>query len=217
MTVELELKYLLRDAATGDRLVAADRHGPFTAAGQVRTIQHEDRYVDTSDGALARAGFAARLRTAQGWIVISMKSNAVPAPGDPLHRRQELEGPAARTLDPRAWPPSPARSLILELCGDAPLMELVTIRQLRRKRELRDGDSVAAELSVDEVDVVARGRVVDRFAELEVELLGGDEARLAELARAFADDPELTPASGSKLETALRLASPAPTPSGGAR
>ena len=37
------------------------------------------------------------------------------------------------------------------------------------------------ELSLDEVDVVVRGEVVDRFDELEVELLKGDEARLTAL------------------------------------
>ena len=66
---------------------------------------------------------------------------------------------------------------MLELAGDAPLLELVTVRQLRRRRELRDGDT-RVELTLDEVDVVVRGEVVDRFAELEVELLKGDEARL---------------------------------------
>ena len=54
-------------------------------------------------------------------------------------RREELEGPADRTAGPLDWPASDARSLILELAGDAPLLELVTIRQLRRKRIVRDG------------------------------------------------------------------------------
>ena len=40
------------------------------------------------------------------------------------------------------------------------------LRQLRRRRELRDGDT-RVELSLDAVDVVVRGEVVDQFAELE--------------------------------------------------
>ena len=104
---------------------------------------------------------------------------------------------------PRDWPPSDARSLILEQCGDAPLVELVTIRQLRRKRILqRDGTSV--ELSLDEVDAVSRSRVVGRFVELEVELMSGDEAGLAEIDRELAEDPGLAPAGTSKLQSALR-------------
>ena len=59
---------------------------------------------------------------------------------------------------------------MLELAGDAPLVEVVTIRQLRRKRQLRDG-STRVELSLDEVDVVVSKRVVARFVELEAELV----------------------------------------------
>ena len=92
-------------------------------------------------------------------------------------RREELEGPADRTAGPLDWPASDARSLVLELAGDAPLVELVTIRQLRRKRIVRDGDT-RVELSLDEVDVVSRSRVVDRFVELEAELVKGAEERL---------------------------------------
>jgi CHAD domain-containing protein len=91
---------------------------------------------------------------------------------------------------------------MLELCGDEPLVELVTIRQLRRRRELRDGATVV-ELSLDEVDVVTRSRVVERFTELEVELVRGDEARLLALGKTLESEPSLRDARVSKLEAAL--------------
>jgi CHAD domain-containing protein len=53
------------------------------------------------------------------------------------------------------------------------------------------------------VDVVVRSRVVDRFVELEAELVKGDESSLARLAEVFAADPALAPERGSKLEAAL--------------
>src|SRR4029077_6606037 len=135
-----------------------------------------------ADGAMARAGFACRLRQTAKGTTVSVKSTARRPDGSGFHRRQELEGPADRTAHPRDWPPSDARSLILEQCGDAPLVEVVTIRQLRRKRILKlDGTSV--ELSLDEVDAVSRSRVVGRFVELEVELMTGDEAGLAAIDR----------------------------------
>jgi CHAD domain-containing protein/adenylate cyclase class IV len=198
--MEVELKYRLHDAAAGERFLSADTLGPFRASSAARTAQHEDRYLDTSDGALARAGFAARLRQTNAGTIVSVK--ATTALDGALARREELEGPADRTAEPRDWPPSAARSLILELCGDAPLVELVTVRQLRRKRRLKAPDA-AVELSLDEVDVVARGRVIDRFAELEVELTSGDEARLAELRDVLEKEDGLTPATSSKLEAAL--------------
>jgi CHAD domain-containing protein/adenylate cyclase class IV len=198
--MEVELKYRLDDVASGERFLSADTLGPFRASSAARTAQHEDRYLDTSDGALARAGFAARLRQTNAGTIVSVK--ATTALDGALARREELEGPADRTAEPRDWPPSAARSLILELCGDAPLVELVTVRQLRRKRRLKASDA-AVELSLDEVDVVARGRVIDRFAELEVELTSGDEARLVELRDVLEKEDGLTPATSSKLEAAL--------------
>jgi len=200
--VEIELKYRLRQAAAGDRYLAADDIGGFHPITPVRSTQLEDRYLDTGDGALARAGFAARLRQTAKGTTVSVKSLARRGGNGGAHRREELEGPADRTAGPRDWPASDARSLILEQCGDAPLVELVTIRQLRRKRKLQSADTIV-ELSLDEVDAVARSRVVDRFVELEVELVEGDESALDPIDAILADDPGLAISTGSKLESAL--------------
>jgi len=198
---EFELKYRASEREAAERLLSVDALGPFTATGNVRPAQHEDVYVDTADGSLDRAGFAVRLRRAGGRTVITLKSRADPAVGA-LHERAEIEGPTDGGSDPHAWPASAARSLVLELAGDAPLVELVTVRQLRRRRNLVNGDSTV-ELSVDDVDVVARGRVVDRFIEVELELIAGPPTALEPLALLLAGEQGLEPASGSKLETAL--------------
>ncbi|HTG40044.1 MAG TPA: CHAD domain-containing protein [Methylomirabilota bacterium] len=200
--VEIELKYRLREEAAGDRYLLADELAGFVPITPVRSTQLEDRYLDTADGAMARAGFACRLRQTAKGTTVSVKSTARRPDGSGFHRREELEGPADRTAGPRDWPPSDARSLILEQCGDAPLVELVTIRQLRRKRHLQAGETVV-ELSLDEVDAVARSRVVERFVELEVELVQGDESQLAGMDALLADDPALAASTGSKLESAL--------------
>jgi CHAD domain-containing protein len=200
--LEVELKYRVVDLAAAERYLVAEEIGTFSGTAAARSSQFEDRYVDTADGALKRAGFAVRVRQSGRGTVVSVKSLArSEGPGGSL-RREELEGPADRTAGPLEWPASDARSLVLEMAGDAPLLELVTIRQLRRKRVVRDGDT-RVELSLDEVDVVSRSRVVDRFVELEAELVKGAEERLGALADVFAADPALAPASGSKLEAAL--------------
>lgn len=200
--VEIELKYRLLEEAAGDRYLVAEELAGFVPITPVRSTQLEDRYLDTADGALARAGFACRLRQTAKATTVSVKSSGRRPDGSGIHRREELEGPADRTAGPRDWPPSDARSLILEQCGDAPLVELVTIRQLRRKRHLQAGDTVV-ELSLDEVDAVARSRVVERFVELEVELVQGDESQLAGMDALLASDPGLVASTGSKLESAL--------------
>jgi CHAD domain-containing protein len=160
----------------------------------------EDRYVDSADWALARAGFAARLRKTSRGTEISLKAQN--SSGGRLQRRDEIEGPADPDLIPGDWPASQARTIILELCGDEALVELLTIRQLRRTRNLQAG-ATRAELSVDEVEVVGGGRVLDSFEELEVELKRGDEAPLAELVEVFDSDRGLRPVSRSKLARAV--------------
>ncbi|HZC33447.1 MAG TPA: CHAD domain-containing protein [Candidatus Bathyarchaeia archaeon] len=201
--IEVELKYRVLDAAAGDAYLAADDVAGFHPASPVHSAQIEDRYIDTADGAMARAGFAARLRQTAKGTTVAVKSAVRRVGGTNVHRREELEGPADRTAHPRDWPPSDARSLLLEQCGDAPLVELVTVRQLRRKRILERG-STAVELSLDEVDAVTRSRVVGRFVELEVELIRGSEADLADIDTLLAADPGLAPAETSKLQSALR-------------
>lgn len=202
--VEVELKYRVRDLALAERYLSADEVGGFSGGGSARASQFEDRYVDTADGAMARAGFAVRIRQSAKETLVSVKGLARTSGAGGSSRREELEGPADRTAGPIEWPASDARSLVLELGGDAPLVEVVTIRQLRRKRVIRDGDT-RVELSLDEVDVVARSRVVDRFVELEAELVKGSEERLAALAKVFDADPALAVSTGSKLEAALEV------------
>ena len=201
--MEVELKYRVGELAAAERLLAAERVGPFAGGGgRARSTQLEDRYVDTADGALGRAGFAVRLRQSGGETIVSVKSLArTDGPGGSV-RREELEGPADRVGLAVDWPASDARALVLEHAGDAPLVELVTVRQLRRKRQLKSGQT-RVELSLDEVDVVSRGRIVDRFVELEAELTKGDEGELEALGAALDAEPTLRRALTSKLEAAL--------------
>lgn len=200
---EVELKYRVGDLTAAERLLGADHIGPFSGTiSGARATQLEDRYVDTADGALARAGFAVRLRQSGGETIVSVKSLAHgDGPGGAM-RREELEGPADRVAPAADWPASDARALVLEHAGDAPLVERVTIRQLRRVRKLRSA-AARVDLSLDEVDVVARGRVVDRFIELEAELTKGDEQELVALGAALEAETTLEPARSSKLEAAL--------------
>jgi len=200
--IEIELKYRVVDLASAERYLVAEKIGPFNAGTAAPAMQFEDRYLDTADGAMARAGFAVRLRQRGSQTLVSVKAlRATEGAGGSI-RREELEGPAGLTAKPLDWPESEARSLVLELGGDAALVEVVTIRQLRRKRLISAGNS-RVELSLDEVDVIAGSTVVDHFIELEAELVRGPEERLATLAEVFAGDAGLSPWSGSKLDTAL--------------
>jgi CHAD domain-containing protein len=200
---EVELKYRVTDPATGERLLAADQLGGLQATGgRARATQLEDRYVDTHDGALDKAGFAVRLRQSGDETIVTVKSLAATQGDGGSVEREELEGPADRVAPPADWPASDARALVLEHAGDAPLVERVTIRQLRHRRLLKAGES-HVELSLDEVDVVSRGRIIRSFTELEAELVKGDASLLGELARRLDTESGLARSEHSKLEAAL--------------
>jgi CHAD domain-containing protein len=67
---------------------------------------------------------------------------------------------------------------------------------------LRAGES-QVELSLDEVDVVSRGRIIRSFTELEAELVKGEASLLGELARRLDTETGLARSGHSKLEAAL--------------
>jgi triphosphatase len=200
--LEIELKYRMTDVATGERLIAADDLAGFVAQGPAVTVRNEDRYLDTPDGALATAGYAGRLRSSGTGTVITLKGLRGEDDGGAIHRREELEGPADPATGAAGWPDSAARDAVLEIAGETALVDLVTIRQSRHKR-VYERDGAVVEVSVDDVEIVAGERTVERFAELELELREGDERALDPLAELLSEVEELLPAETSKLERAL--------------
>jgi len=201
--IEVEAKYEVAVQGGADRYLVAPDLGPFTPDGPVRSVRMEDRYVDTPDWALSRAGYAARIRRTGHSFEIGLKS--VAGGGGKLQRREEIDGPADANLNPHGWPKSQARSRVLDICGHSELVEILTVRQLRRVRDLRS-ESGRAELSLDEVEVIAGGLAIDAFEVLEVELKKGDEAALTALSELLDGDKALRSVVSSKLERAARAA-----------
>ena len=138
---EVELKYAVDDPAA--LRTAIERLSlPGITAGPWSTIDLEDRYVDTRESALERAGFGARLRRSDGRTVVTVKSIGRTAAEDgdeprSLHRRMEMEAPAGDRLDPTQWPASPARDLIERITEGRPLRTLFMIHQQRHERRSR--------------------------------------------------------------------------------
>jgi CHAD domain-containing protein len=200
--IEVELKYHMTDTSAGDRLLGTDELAGLPAVAPPETIVHEDRYVDTDDGALTAAGYAGRFRTSAGETLIALKGLRREDEGGVAHRREELEGPADANTAVSAWPASTAREAVLAIAGDSPLRELVQVRQVRRRRAYGAAGAMV-ELSVDDVEVVMGDRTIERFAELEVELREGDEAVLEPFAELLSEIEELVPSDASKLERAM--------------
>lgn len=212
MPVEVEHRYRVVDPAALDRLVTAERLGAARLA-PVRMIDEVDRYLDTADGHLAAAGWACRLRTRGDRTIVSLKGPPESRAGA-LHRRPELEGPAAAAgaeVDPAGWPPSEARRRVLELAGGRALRERLVLRQRRAQRAVLDADGRIGTLTLDRVAVVGTaGSVVGRLLVVELEELDGGGAvapgALASAVEALESDPALVPEPDTKLERALAMA-----------
>jgi CHAD domain-containing protein len=213
---EVELKYLVRDVEALRSWLTQDWGGALGGvdSGAEETVEVEDRYVDTAYGALAQAGFGARLRREDGGpvgVTVKSTSRDRPAEGegesdgdlDPLalSQRVEVEGPADERLDPDLWPASAARELINELRGGARLRTLFTINQ-RRERKTIALDDGSVQVTLDWVAVFRGARPLASFSILEVEARNGGGANLARLAGLIEATGFVTPEPRSKEEIA---------------
>ena len=198
---ELELKYDVSDPAALQVLLDAPEIAGL-GGGRWREGLVEDRYLDTADRALGQSGYAARLRVRGGRTILGLKA-LTPAHG-PLHRRQEIEGPAGDGLDPAVWPASEARDVLIQAIGGRPLEELCRIRQRRRVRVVR-GAGGEVELSSDEVEVFRGGRRLGAFPVFEAELRTGDESVLEGIAAAIDATGSTNASDRSKFEVAMDL------------
>jgi inorganic triphosphatase YgiF len=206
---EIELKLTVLRAAAIRALIldpAAEMPG-VELLGEARFVDHEDRYLDTSDRALRARGVIARVRTGPAGRRLTLKSLARAGTGA-VHRRMELEGDAGDGDDPRDWPPSAARERLLEATGPAPLGVLVVLRQRRLQRDVAVGASVV-ELSLDEIEVVALDGSRRDWTDLEAELRSGSEEDLATIGDALLRRDDVEPARTSKLEHAIEVLDPA--------
>jgi inorganic triphosphatase YgiF len=205
--IEAELKFWAEDERPLRGLATVTGLGPAQLS-PARIVDEVDRYLDTADLRLAAARWACRLRSREGRTLVSLKGPAEHEPGDPLHRRPEVEGPVGPGLLPQTWPPSPARDQLLTLTGGVPLVERFRLKQERTERAVVLHGVRVGLLSLDRGTVLQRGVVLGRLAVVELELdpsaleSGIDHAPLAE---ALAAVPGLVADPSSKLERALAL------------
>ena len=190
---EVELKYLVRDVEALRTWLERDWGGALDGLefGNERTVEVEDRYIDTAYGALEQAGFGARLRREDnGPYMVTVKSSSHERPAEAangsrdskaLSQRMEIEGPANERVDPDTWPSSAARELINEVRDGARLRTLFTINQRREKKTLALDDG-PVQLALDRVALFRGGRPLASFSVLELEVPKGSGADLARLA-----------------------------------
>lgn len=205
--LEAELKYTARDERPLLELASTEALGP-ASFGAGSTAHELDRYLDTADLRLEAVRWACRLRSRGGGTILSLKGPAEHLPGDVLHRRAEVEGPAGQSLDPDDWAPSAARDELAAMTGGAPLVERFVLEQDRTERTVHVAGERVGELSLDRVRVLLQGTEVGRMFVVELELEPAAVASdfdFASLAAALTAVDGLEPDPASKLERALAM------------
>lgn len=205
--IEAELKYTALEDRPLQELKVAEALGP-ARLGVGRTFAELDRYIDTADLRLAAAHWACRLRSRDGRTIVSLKGPAEHRPGDLLHLRPEVEGPANSELEAPAWPSSPARDQLLAMTAGAALVERFSLEQERTERDVSMGGTRIGGLSLDRVRVVHAGIEIGRMTVVELELDPGGLAHgldHAPLSRALSAVDGLVPDPSSKFERALAM------------
>jgi CHAD domain-containing protein len=216
--LEVELKYSLCSEQAFQQLLDTLVLGDFRLE-PVETLEVHDRYLDTKDQALLRAGYACRLRREtssllgehdgalrrEGVRYLATVKGLGNASGA-FHQRVEHEVALPEPLLPLDWPPGPARNLVLGLCGEKPLLPLFDATQERHCRSVYDQDRAVAMLSLDRVQFYADQKVRGSARELEAELLpAGRRQDLDHLAAELDGHEGLVPQPQSKFERGMAL------------
>ena len=134
-------------------------------------------YYDTPDLRLARNGVTLRCRSGEeggpGWTLKLPVGDGIADGRDELH----FEGGG------QAGAPRRAQDLVRALVRSEALRPVARLRTQRRRWLLRDADGgELAELVDDRVSVIERGRVAERFREVEIEGRGVEREALERIA-----------------------------------
>jgi len=201
--VEREIKFRLPDG----RDPVAVREAVESAGFQLEpegTISHEDRYLDTEDWLLCRAGLALRLRRDKEQVRLEAKTIRSTGNGDGLTRTEWSQ--VAPEGDP-PWvglPKGPVSALLEPLAGLRVVTRLRIQSRVVNNREcfrwMRGTDHIGS-LTVDNVSVPPMA-----YREIELELRNGAEDALGEVRRTVEARLGLTPAVETKLAASLEAA-----------
>jgi len=172
--------------------------------------QLHDRYLDTEDWRLFRAGFALRLREEAGRVEATLKG-LFSARNDVADRREITERLSERGAKALAHATGPVGSRVRDVAGVMRLRPLFEVRTARQRFLVRnrDPDVDVGEIALDEARFT-RGNGRRRpmlLTRVELEAIGHDSAPLERLANRMRTECGLSRASENKFAVGLRAAS----------
>ncbi|MFI4909989.1 MAG: CHAD domain-containing protein [Steroidobacterales bacterium] len=175
--------------------------------------QLRDRYLDTEDWRVFRAGFALRLREKGAEAEATLKSLRS-ARDDVADRRELTEALPESRPQALAHASGPVGSRVCDVAGVKPLRTLFEVRTARQRFAVRTGNPAVdvGEVALDEARF-SRGKGRRRpmlLTRVELEVIGPDSAPLERLAQQLRSECSLCPATENKFAVGLRSASLAP-------
>ncbi|MCG8433017.1 MAG: CHAD domain-containing protein, partial [Gammaproteobacteria bacterium] len=166
-----------------------------------------DRYFDTADWLILRAGWAYRCRQKNQRESLNLK--ALSSGGGPVFVREEIEQPLSEDRQPGGeLPPGPVQAHLDPIVNGHTRHELFSVRNRRSLYDIAAPDDAATsiELAVDRTEITAEKGRFCSFLELELEFNGGDSNTVTELAHALSERVGLATARLSKFERGLQVA-----------
>ncbi len=210
--VEIEAKFLIRKPEQFDQVLAALSELGYGVSERA-TETHVDRYFDTSDWSILRAGWTYRSRERRGHQKLTLKS--LGSKRGAVFTRDEIEQPLPDRLPPRngILPPGPVQKRLAEIVNGMRWRELFRVQSRRTVFAVTVPGNEATRLELDlyrthisatKANPKASGRL--DFTELELELETGDAEAVETLANMLRDQVGLVPAQLSKFERGIQAA-----------
>jgi CHAD domain-containing protein len=173
------------------------------AIGVPTTLDLHDRYLDTPDWRIYRAGYALRIRSAEDRVEACLKELRGPVEGIALRRELREPLPAA---DPDLLVDAPGAvgTRVSRVCGRRSLRVIGELRTRREERCLREPDGREGAIALDETTVLAGdGAPAEVIRRIEVEVPADAAASFQPFVGRLQAEMSLPPAGTSKFECAL--------------
>ena len=206
---EIEAKFLVQDPHQIGQLLAVLRELGYGVEPHANeTIV--DRYFDTPDWAIFRAGWGYRLRDSNGAQTLALKGLGLR--DSAIQVREEIEQPllVSYTLVHNI-PSGPVRDRLSSLVGNKKTRELFVVRNQRSLYMLSSPDDTPAriELAIDQVQISGEKNAklapgVLNFSEIELELKHGPQEPLVQLADLLPKKIDILPARLNKFQRGLQ-------------
>ncbi len=210
---EQEIKFRLPEGGDSALVRATIEAAGFRLEPQAG-VTHEDRYLDTDDWVLYRAGISLRIRADGRRVRLEAKTLRSRSEEAMVRTEWAQDAPAAEELPwtLEALGAGPVTALLWPVRGLGIPERLRVVARIRAEREcfrwLR-GDDLLGLLTVDHVALPARkgdATVARRFVEVEIELSNGHRDALGEVRRAVEGALGLRANAESKLASTLAAA-----------